>query len=232
MVRITGKIRVTGDKDLPVWSIAHYLDQTSSNYNKLMMISRMCELTAEDIDQKDFLISKESIDVFSDKGVQFGVFKEHLDINLDRKGDDPSKFWNILRTYKRPVIYYRSENNVIPVFDPDGQYKFKVTKLEVNSPPSFDITGFVGGLAELITAGRNDRREERRLQIDEIEAENRILGQRAQNLERLATASAALNKEGVHAGIKRYAELEINHIMDAQARLNKKASINSLNVDV
>ncbi|MCA4019744.1 hypothetical protein [Vibrio vulnificus] len=231
-MNITNKIRISGDKDLPVWSIAHYLDQTSSNYNKLMMITRMCELTAEGIDQKDFLISKESIDVFSDKGVEFGVFKEHFEIDFERKGDDPSKFWDTLRKYKRPVIYYRANNQIIPVFDPNGDYKFKITKLEVNSPPSFDITGVVTGLAEIFTAGRNDRREERRLAIEQLEAENRILGQRAENIERLAKASEALNKEGVHSGIREYGQVEIHRIMEAQGRLNRKASIHTIDIDV
>ena len=77
-----------GKVDLPIWSITHYLDQTTSNYNRIMIIQKMCELSARGFEQKDFLISKQSIDIYNENGIEYGVFKKHIELNLDRKGSN------------------------------------------------------------------------------------------------------------------------------------------------
>jgi len=218
-------ITIRGDKTLPIWDISHYLDQTSSHYHKLVTICKMCELTAEGVQQSDFLISSKSIDIFQDLGVAYGVFKEHLALDIHRKGEDAEKFWHILRKYKRPVVYYKLGNNYLPVFDPSGDEQFKVTKMEVNSPPLFDIGGITSALTELFAAGQQEQREQIRLEQETLEHQNRLLEQRARNLNELSRASEVLNKEGVHPGIRNYAEQEISQIMDSQKRLNSRASI-------
>lgn len=224
-------IIIKGDRALPIWDISHYLDQTSSHYHKLVTICKMCELTAEGVDQSDFVISAKSIDVFQEEGVSYGVFKVHLALDAQRKGENAEKFWRILRNYKRPVVYYKSDSCYVPVFDPRGDDEFKVTKMEVNSPPIFDIGGIGSALSELFSAGRQDHREQIRLQQDTLEHQNRLLEQRARNLSELARASEVLNREGVHPGIRHYAEQEINRIMESQERLNSRASISGGQVD-
>jgi len=224
-------IIIKGDRTLPIWDISHYLDQTSSHYHKLVTICKMCELTAEGVEQSDFVISAKSIDVFQDEGISYGVFKDHLALDTQRKGEDAEKFWKILRNYKRPVVYYKTGSSYVPVFDPSGDDEFKVTKMEVNSPPIFDIGGIGSALSELFSAGRQDQREQIRLQQDTLEHQNRLLEQRARNLSELSRASEVLNREGVHPGIRYYAEQEINQIMESQKRLNSRASISGGQID-
>lgn len=224
-------IIIKGEKTLPIWDISHYLDQTSSHYHKLVTICKMCELTSEGVEQSDFVISAESIDVFQDKGISYGVFKEHLHLDIQRKGEGADKFWNILRKYKRPIVYYKVDDTYLPVFNPNGDEQFKVTKMEVNSPPLFDVGGITSALTELFSAGRQDQREQVRLEQDILEHQGRLLEQRAKNLSELGKASEVLEREGVHPGIKRYAEQEINQIMESQRRLNNRASITGGNVD-
>lgn len=224
-------IIIKGEKTLPIWDISHYLDQTSSHYHKLVTICKMCELTSEGVEQSDFVISAESIDVFQDKGISYGVFKEHLHLDIQRKDEGADKFWNILRKYKRPIVYYKVDDTYLPVFNPNGDEQFKVTKMEVNSPPLFDVGGITSALTELFSAGRQDQREQVRLEQDILEHQGRLLEQRAKNLSELGKASEVLEREGVHPGIKRYAEQEINQIMESQRRLNNRASITGGNVD-
>jgi hypothetical protein len=224
-------IVVKGEKTLPIWDISHYLDQTSSHYHKLVTICKMCELTAEGVEQSDFVVSAKSIDVFQEKGISYGVFKKHLALDTQLKGEDAENFWLILRKYKRPIVYYKSDNGYLPVFDPNGEEQFKVTKMEVNSPPLFDVSGIGSALSELFTAGRQAQREQVRLQQETAEHENRLLEQRARNLNELSKASEILNREGVHPGMRHYAEQEIIQIMESQRRLNSRAAISGGQVD-
>lgn len=89
----------------------------------------------------------------------------------------------------------------------------------------FDVGGIGSALSELFTAGRQDQREQVRLQQETAEHENRLLEQRARNLNELSKASEILNREGVHPGMRHYAEQEIIQIMKSQRRLNSRAAI-------
>lgn len=72
------RIRITfeGKEDLPAWAITHYLQQTEINYQKFVLVERICELFSNGLNPNSIIVATSSADVFPKKAIEYSDFDE------------------------------------------------------------------------------------------------------------------------------------------------------------
>lgn len=215
-----GTIKLIGnDANFPMWSIIKYIEDTCNNYNKVLLIIRICEHAQMGGSDSELWVAKKSMAPFMNKSIgKSFTFKEDNYVNLATKTENPKLFWHIVINYSRPMVFLRKNNDFIPLVDFIDDEAIKVISFSYNSPPMFDIEGVVNTLVDIGYAGKRNSREEE-------EHIARQLGESAENYRRIAFASQVINDEKTPEGIRKYANNALADIMLKQEVLNKKLGI-------
>jgi hypothetical protein len=218
---MNGTVSIKGSKNLFPWDIGHFLELTGLNYLKVMYITRICELYAKDLIVDDIL--------FIEKNNFYQHEKDDFDFQIKNpvylvgKSASPENFWYLLRKNSRPLIYIRKENYYTPLFlEESNELVFKSVK--VASPPEINASGFLPALIELFFGIRRDARED-------IDFQNRQLGQIAQNVQHIVSASQIVNDPKTPPGVKAYAINVLSEVIEKQSRLNEKLGLEILHID-
>lgn len=222
-----GTIKLIGDKaeEFPMWSINRYIDETCNNYNKILIITKICELLQNGAIDSQFVVAKKSVMLFPKKSIkELFEYKEDNYIKLTTKDNNPEAFWHIIFNYSRPIVFFCERNTFTPIIDFKDEDAIKVTSLSYNSPPIFDISGAIETLYDLALAGKQDEREEE-------EHIARQLGESADNYRRIASASQVINDVRTPDGVRQYAMKGLEEIQEKQNILNKKLGIRIANIN-
>ena len=213
---IIGVIETKSELSLPVWSVSNYLDNTMSNYLKLMTLRELSRKFIEGASDEDFLISVNSYDIFP----MLEGFTHHENelIILTSKDRSPKDFWYYFRHLHRPIVLFRSNNGFIPLYEINTILDLRINSLSVQSPVSFSLQGSLGVLVDLFAGKIFAQRENERnaLAID--------------NLERIVRTSHLIEDNRTPQGVREYAVDQIEAIMNKQVRINDKLGIDQVEI--
>ena len=149
------QLNFQGKEDLPTWAIAHFLQQTEINYLKLILVERICELIANGLDPNSLIVATISADVFPKKAIEHGDFEE-FEI-LATKAESAKKFWNVISRHHRPVVFYRSGNNYIPIYETSDDNSLVIRNIGVNSPVNLTFEGAGSAISDLYYASDREQ---------------------------------------------------------------------------
>ncbi|AEG60359.1 hypothetical protein [Desulforamulus ruminis] len=218
------KVKFVGIEGLPVWSILHFLERTCLNHLKLVTIQRICELSAEGYPDGCFSVASSSAEIFPGRSFLHKQPAPAKLIVLTEKAESPADFWNVIRNFKRPMVYFTEGNHKIPLYDFTYEEAARIWSFKEQSPPVGEIIGAGGALLDLLYAAEREEREK-------DEHINRQIGQTAENIDRMVRASQTIASAKTPDGIKVYAESILKDLMQKQSQLNKKIGIHNQEID-
>lgn len=209
-------VKFRGHESLPPWAIMHYFSRLSIFHMKLILTQRICELTARGFSDEDFKIGSHSSEMFP-TGL---TPKPSIDgfLVLSTKSESAEMFWHYLRRLHRPIVRVRYQNDWSPLYLPSSPEALRIARYKESSPPLADIQGLAGALIDLIYAKDRERR-------DRIDWQNQQVGQSAGNLEQIVRASQIINNPDTPPGVRRYAEQQLNWLLQKQGVLNENFGI-------
>lgn len=221
-----GSVKLIGsNEDLPMWSVIKYIEDTCNNYNKVLLLIKICEHLQFGGNDQELWIAKKSMSLFPAKSIEeSSAFKKENYIKLTIKDDRPEFFWHIITNYVRPMVFSKNEDEFTPLVDFVDEDAIRISSFSYNSPPIIDIAGALGTLINLAYAGEKNNREEE----DHIA---RQLGEAANNYRQIAFASQVINDPRTPEGIKIYANNALLEIMLKQEVLNKKLGVRVDRID-
>lgn len=215
-------VRVVGKEGLPFWTILHFFDKTINNHMKLTTIQKICELSAQGIPDKHFIIAENSVGVYQQEKIKYEQFSDYK--VLETKSRNPKNFWDLIINLKRPVVFLDNGRDMVPLYDFTYDESLRITSFHENSPFSANFEGAGSSLVDLFYAKeREERRREEHL--------NNYLGQAAQNVESIVRASQVIDNPNTPPGIRVYATDTMEKLLKAQDRLNEKVGINTVHID-
>ncbi|RXJ21504.1 hypothetical protein [Lelliottia nimipressuralis] len=217
-----GTLRLSSPYSFPVWSIVHYLNRLSMTYFKLVTIQRVCEALSEGCEDGDLIIAEESAKLVSNESFTYNGSKPHK--ILVNKGDDFYKFWDIIKTHHRPVVFRRGVDGFHPLFD-ISRDDLLINRLTVTSPPDITVTGISTAITDLYYAAEREERSRH-------EHQNNQIGQTVRNLSEIITTQSMLQDSNLSPGVKAYAENMLQSLMQRQAELNQEMGITSLQINI
>jgi len=215
------QLKFQGKKGLPAWAITHYLQQTEINYIKIVLVQRICDLIAGGLDPDRLLVASSSADVFPKKAIAYEDFDE-FEV-LARKGESAKEFWHIIGRHHRPVVFYESNNGYIPIYSYDDGNALIIRNVGVNSPVSLNLEGVAGAVTDLYYAGEREQRQR-------LQWENEQVGQTVRNVEDIARASETVNRQGVHEGVRTYANAILEQALKRQEKLNQEIGMTNARI--
>ncbi|MBM7562944.1 hypothetical protein [Fusibacter tunisiensis] len=225
---LLGKISLIGTENdnLPMWSIIRYCDEFCTNYNKIMIIRKICELMQQGASDNDFFVATRSEELFpgDNNGLSFSYDSDKF-LMLATKNNNPEEFWRIIKDYIRPVVFYTGGSSPVKLVDFTDDSAVKITNLSYNSPPILDIQGTVNGLLDVANAG-NRREMEEELHI------STLIGDALVNTEKLARASQVVNDPRTPSGVKNYANNLLEELTRKQEKLNLKLDVRITRIDI
>ena len=216
------ELRLASPYSFPVWSIVHYLNRLSMTYFKLVTIQRVCEALNEGCEDGDLIIAEESAKLVSNENFTYNDSKPHE--VLVNKGDDFYKFWDIIKTHHRPVVFRRDRNGFLPLFNISTD-DLLINRLTVTSPPDITVTGIATAITDLYYAAEREERSR-------LEHQNNQIGQTARNLGEIITTQSKLHDSNLDPGVKAYVESMLQSLMQRQAELNQEMGITAIHVNV
>ena len=149
MNEITGIVEATSEVSTPTWSISHFLDNTSSNYLKLITLREICRRFAEGAEDRDFLICVNSFDLFP--AIDQLHYRDDDLVVLTSKDRSARDFWHFFRHLHRAIVLFREHNQLLPLYEIDSDVSLKILSLSLRSPVSFSLQGALGALVDLFT---------------------------------------------------------------------------------
>ncbi|MBQ4765416.1 hypothetical protein [Pectobacterium versatile] len=191
-------------------------------YFKLVTIQRVCEALNEGCEDGDLIIAEESAKLVSNDNFTYNGSKPHE--VLVNKGDDFYKFWDIIKTHHRPVVFRRCRNSFLPLFNISSD-DLIINRLTVTSPPDITVTGIGTAITDLYYAAEREERSR-------LEHQNNQIGQTARNLGEIITTQSMLHDSNLDPGVKAYVESMLQSLMQRQAELNQQMGIISIHVNV
>ena len=206
-------VKFKGHDKLTSSAISHYIQQTDINYVKLMIVQKICTLIKDGIHPDAFVVASKSADLFNTQNPEYNDFDDFT--ILATKEESAKKFWNTINRYHRPVVFYRKNNNYIPIFQYQDENRLIIRNLSVNSPVEFSLEGAGSSMVDLYYGSEREQR-------NRIQWENEQIGQVAQNINDIARASATINDPAVPSGVKLYAENILDQVMLRQKKLNEE----------
>lgn len=222
-----GEVQIIGDftEGLPMWSINHYIEEFCNNYNKILIIRRICELLQNGANDNQFLVARKSADLFPKTSIEYDFsYDESNYIVLTTKGEDPKKFWHIIVNYVRPIVFYREGDQILPLIDITDADAIKITSFSYNSPVEINVQGAIGGIIDIANARNRREMEEERHIANQI-------GDSVENIERIARASQVVNDRRTPQGVQYYANNALEDLMKKQEKLNAKLGIRINRID-
>ena len=216
-------IKFKGHDKLSSSAISHYLQQTDINYAKLMIVQKICTLIKDGVEPDSFVVASKSAELFATKDSTYDDF-ENFEV-LARKEESAQKFWNIINRYHRPVVFYKKDNQHIPIFDYQDENRLIIRKLGVNSPVEVNLEGVGSSMVDLYYGAEREQR-------NRVQWENEQIGQVAQNINDITRASATVNDPAVPEGVRSYAENILNQLMARQIKLNDEIGISDGTISI
>lgn len=225
---VIGEIKLIGvnTEGLPMWSINHYIDSFCNNYNKILIVRRICELIQQGAYDNQFIIAKKSADLFPTKLVKDSFnWESDRYIVLSSKGEEPKEFWHIIKSYVRPMVFYKEGSDILPLIDYNDDDAIKVTSMKYNSPVQINLKGATGALLDLIN-------EPNRREMEDERHVSELLNNSIKNINDIASASQTINDVRTPDGVKHYANATLNDLIRIQDKLNKKLGIRADKIDL
>ncbi|NLM46211.1 MAG: hypothetical protein GX200_05370 [Firmicutes bacterium] len=211
------KVKFVGREGLPVWAITYFLEKTCLYHMKLTILQRICDLAANGVPDDCFYAVASSADIFPEEAFANTKFKDV--IVYSEKSRDTNKFWHIIGKYKRPIVLLKNKDNkFIPLCDFQSDEAAKIWSFKEQSPPEGIIKGAAGALIDLFFA----HERENRLRLEHMQKQ---IGLATKNLQSIVSASKVILSDDTPAGVRRYAEAQLNAILEAQAKLNREIGI-------
>ncbi|MDW7672002.1 MAG: hypothetical protein SCK57_11335 [Bacillota bacterium] len=223
-----GVIQVIGEKTnvLPMWAMNHYITEFCNNYNKIILVQRICLLIQSGYNYKQFIVAKRSAEPIPQKSLEDSFnYSEKKFISLDNHEDNYNDFWHIIFNYVRPVVFVKdSRGSFQPLMDFDDVEAIKIIKMSYNSPPWWDIRGAINSVLDIANAKiRKEMEEEKHIAIQ--------IEQGAKNYESIARASQVIDDSSTPNEIKEYAKIGLEELLEKQAILNNKLGIRVGRID-
>jgi len=211
MNEITGIIEAKSDVSTQIWSVSHFLDNTMSNYLKLITLREICRRFAEGAEDRDFLICVNSFDLFP--AIDKFHYSDKELVVLTSKDRSAKDFWHFFRYLHRPIVLFRSHNQLLPLYEIDSDISLKILSLSLHSPVNFSLQGDLGALLDLFTGKLlSQRANERNTQA-------------LSNVENIVKISHLIEDDQTPPGVRRFAIDQLEAIMNKQARINSKLGI-------
>jgi len=157
-------IRVTAGDNFPIWTFAHYVGATETNYRKLFLISRVCELLAGGATDSQFFVSDQSAQLYSSADPDPNDTGEL--VILAEKGQDADAFWHHIRRLHRPIVFFRDGDTKKSLYQIDGPEALKLITASVKSPPTLIIQGLSEIFRELFRWWTQDGRAQEKHDIE------------------------------------------------------------------
>ncbi len=211
-----------GNDNLPPWAITHFLQRTAINHLKLTTIQRVCYLIGRGWDDSNFVVAAQSAVIFPKQGIRYEDFTEFVE--FARKGESPENFWKIILHHHRPIVFYDEGDSKLLLYDFLSPEALTIKKLVVESAPLVDLRGLAGSFVDLFYASSREERARLEWLIEQI-------GQSANNVESIVTASHAVNDSRTPPGVRRYAGDVLDSLLKQQRKLNMEFGINDPHID-
>lgn len=215
------KISFQGKEGLPAWAITHYLQQTEINYQKFVLVERICELIANGLDPNSLVVATSSADVFPKKSFEYSDFDDFK--VLADKEDSAKKFWHVISRHHRPVVFYRDRGRFIPIFELNDDNSLIIRNVGVNSPVNISFEGAGGAISDIYYASERERR-------NRTQWENEQIGQTARNVEDIVRASSIANNMNVPEGVRIYANAILEQALKRQEKLNEEIGMSNARI--
>lgn len=238
-----GNIEIIGENTfgLPMWSINYFIQEFCRNYNRLIIITRICRLAQMGASDNQFIVAKRSASLFPDKTIKdtfdYNYYKNYIVLTMEdfdhnyenyilytNKEENHVKFWHIINNYARPMVFYKHGRDIYPLIDITYEDAIKITRLSYNSPVEINIQGAINGLIDLATAGK-------RFIMYEEEHTARQIGLLADNYRRISLASQVISDPRTPRGIQHYAQMGLESLLEKQAKLNERLGIRLQRID-
>ncbi len=212
MNEITGIIEAESELSTPVWSVSHFLDNTTSNYLKLITLREICRRFAEGAEDRDFLICVNSFDLFP--AIDELHYRDDDDlVVLASKAGSAKEFWRFFRYLHRPIVLFRSQDQLLPLYGINSDVSLKILSLSLRTPVNFSLQGALGVLVDLFTGKLlTQRANERNTQA-------------LANVENIVKTSHLIEDNQTPPGVRQFAIDQLEAIMNKQARINGKLGI-------
>ncbi len=211
MMESIGYIEAESDKSVPIWSVNNFLDNTASNYLKLITLRGICQRYYEGAEDRDFLISAHSYDLYpADDELHHN--EEDL-IVLESKDRSPDRFWHLFRYLHRPVVLFRRNCEVNPIYSVESSVSLRIKSLSLLSPVSFSLQGAIGALADLFSGKAFAQRSSERN------------AQALANVQDAVKTSHLIEDPRTPPGVRRFAVDQLVSIMNKQAKINRRLGI-------
>lgn len=211
MNEITGVIEAESGVSTQIWSVSHFLDYTTSNYLKLITLREICRKFAEGAEDHNFLICANSFDLFP--ALDELHYLDNDLVVLTSKDRSAKDFWHFFRRLHRPIVLFRQNHQLLPLYEIDSEVSLKIISLSLHSPVSFSLQGALGPLVDLFTGKLIAQRE------------NERNTQALANIERIVKTSHLIDDDQTPTGVRRFAIDQLNSIMNNQKRINDKLGI-------
>lgn len=223
-----GSMRIIAEntEGMPMWAVNHYVTEFCNNYNKILLVQKICLLMQQGYYDEQFYVTKKSAVAIPSKNLfKSFTYSDKKFIILTTKGENPKEFWNRIFNYVRPNVFVKDFNgDFFPIMDFEDDDAIKITSMSYNSPVKLDIKGAVDSLIDIANAGNRSEMEEENHIAEQIE-------QGAKNYESIARASGIVNSENTPDGVKHYANQGLKDLLEKQAILNKKLGIRTQRID-
>lgn len=211
-----GVVKTESNISVPIWSVSNFLDNTISNYLKLITLRELNQKFIEGASDQDFYISINSYDLFP--MIDDFHYAENQLIILTSKVKSAKDFWHYFKYLHRPVVLFKDTNSYNPLYEFDTRNALKIRSLSLNSPFTFSLQGALGVFADLF-AGKLF-----------VQRANERTAQSIQNLEGIIRTSHLIEDGRTPPGVRAFAVDQIENIMNKQARINEKLGINVVKI--
>ncbi|NMW19832.1 MAG: hypothetical protein HKK66_12630 [Chlorobiaceae bacterium] len=206
-----GYVDSTSEKSLPIWSVNNFLDNTTSNYLKIITLREICRRFMDGADDRDFLICVNSYDLFPASN-NLNYREEDL-IVLTSKDHSSERFWHLFRHLHRPVVLFRAEQVKIPMYSFESDAALRINSLSLHSPVSFSLQGTIGALVDLFSGKLLAQRSNER-NSDALA-----------NIRNVVETAHLIEDHRTPPGVREFAIEQLEAIMIKQEKINDKLGI-------
>jgi hypothetical protein len=206
-----GLVEAESEESWPLWSVSHFLDNTTSNYLKLLTLREVCRIFREGAEDRDFLIAAHSYDLFPANDDLH--YDEHDLIALESKDRSAAQFWHLFKYLHRPVVLFRTRQGLSPIYEVESDASLRIKSLSLLSPFSFSLQGAIGALVDLFSGTILAQRE------------NERNAQALANVNTAVQTSHLIEDPRTPPGVKHFAIDQLESIMNKQAKINERLGI-------
>jgi len=230
------RCRIVCENEVYPWAIGEYIEKFSTTYLKLETLRTILQLYQgnSQIDDSVF-IKTMNIKMFKSAkyspefvtATQSSIIS-YEEIKRDKyflfgKSESPEMFWNIFEKNTRPDVYIREDDKYLPIMQiPSSVLKFN--KIEVKSPPLFDLSGAGSTIVDVFYAGEREDRKR-------VEFQNHMVDQSLSNLNGIIRTEQAIEEATISPGLKAYAKQQLDLLMEKQRIINTQIGAKELQID-